>query len=207
VYARSTTIQASPGSIDRGIAFMRDEVMPAVMGMDGCIGLSLLVDRSSGRCIATTAWESEQAMRATSAGVQRLRDEATTAFDAEPVEVQEWEIASLHRQHESHEGTCVRVSWLTGDPSRLESGIEAFRTRVVPKAEELEGFCSASLMVDRGSGRMAGSTAWDDRRSMEASRSTADKLRTDTATDVGGQIQDVGEFELAIAHLRVPELV
>lgn len=207
MYARSTTIQASPGSIDRGIAFMRDEVMPSVLGMDGCVGLSLLVDRGSGRCIATTAWESEQAMRVTSAGVQQLREEATKAFDAAPMEVQEWEIATLHRLHDSHDGTCVRVSWLTGDPSGVERGIEAFRTRVLPKAEELEGFCSASLMVDRASGRMVGSTAWDDRRAMEASRATADKLRADTATDAGGQVQEVGEFDLVIAHLRVPELV
>ena len=56
VYARSTTIQAQPSSIDDGIAFVRSEVMPALTAMDGYIGLSLLVDRESGQCIATSAW-------------------------------------------------------------------------------------------------------------------------------------------------------
>lgn len=60
VYARSTTIQAQSECIDTGIAHVRDVVMPALQGMDGCIGVSLLVDRQSGRCIATSAWETRK---------------------------------------------------------------------------------------------------------------------------------------------------
>ena len=37
--------------------------MPALAAMDGYIGLSMLVDRESGRCIATSAWETEDALR------------------------------------------------------------------------------------------------------------------------------------------------
>ena len=49
VYARSTTIEAQPSSIDAGIAHVRYEVMPALQEMEGYVGLSLLVDRQSGR--------------------------------------------------------------------------------------------------------------------------------------------------------------
>ena len=64
VRARSTTIEAQPESIDAGIAYVYDEIMPAVESMEGCIGISLLVDRESGRCIATTAWESADTAQA-----------------------------------------------------------------------------------------------------------------------------------------------
>ena len=76
MYARSTTIQAQPSSIDAAFAHMRDSVMPALEGIDGCVGLSLLVDRTSGRCIATTSWESEEAMRASEESVRPIRDRA-----------------------------------------------------------------------------------------------------------------------------------
>ena len=93
VYARSTTIQAQPSSIDAGIAHVRDEVMPALQAMDGCIGMSLLVDRESGRCIATSAWETEEAMRASAELVRPLRDRAAETFGGTG-RVEEWEIGA-----------------------------------------------------------------------------------------------------------------
>ena len=65
MHARSTTVQVHPSSIDAQVAHVRDDVMPALRATDGCIGLSMLVNRVSGRCIATSAWQSEEAMHAT----------------------------------------------------------------------------------------------------------------------------------------------
>ena len=79
MYARSTTIHADPQRIDAGIAHVRDEVMPAVQSMPGCIGLSMLCDRDTGRCIVTASWDSEEAMRATADSVHQMRQRAATA--------------------------------------------------------------------------------------------------------------------------------
>src|SRR4051812_599016 len=64
MHARSTTIKADPDNLDAGIAFTRDEVMPAIQQIDGCIGLSMLTDRETGRCIVTTSWADADAMLA-----------------------------------------------------------------------------------------------------------------------------------------------
>src|SRR6516225_1676065 len=126
MYARTTTIQAQPSSIDAGNAHIRDTMMPALEAMDGYAGLSLLVDRKSGRCIVTSAWQCEEAMRASAESVTPIRDHATEAFGGN-AQVEEWEIAAFHRDHRSPEGACVRVAWFRGDPDRVDQGIEVYK--------------------------------------------------------------------------------
>jgi quinol monooxygenase YgiN len=206
VHARSTTIQARTTEIDAGIRYVTEEVMPAIMGMEGCIGLSMLVDRGSGRCIATSAWTDEQSMRAADAALRPMREEAGAVLGGSP-QVDEWEIAVLHRDHRTSDSTCVRCTWLQTDAGRIDDAIERFRSEVLPTAEGMAGFCSASLMVDRQTGRAVSSVTWDSREAMEGSREAATRLRTRVAEASGAQVQDVAEFDLALAHLRVPELV
>jgi hypothetical protein len=163
MYARSSSFQAQPTMIDAGIAIMRDAIMPALMDIDGCVGLSLLVNRDSGRCIATSAWQDADAMRASAARVTPIRDRATEAFGASGAAVDEWEIPVLHREHQSTSGACVRVTWIHGDPAQVDPAIESFKTISLPAAEALEGFCSASLMVNRETGRAVLSATYDSR--------------------------------------------
>jgi heme-degrading monooxygenase HmoA len=206
VYARTTTIQAQTSSIDDGIAHVRDEIMPAVQAIDGCVGMSLLVDRQSGRCIATTAWESEEAMHASAEKASQLRDRATQRFQGNVENIEQWEIATLHRDHRSREGACTRATWIKGDPARIDENIEFYRTSVLPSLEDLEGFCSASLLIDRASGRAVASTTFDSREAVERNRQQADAMRDERTREAGVEITDEGEFDLAIAHLRVPEM-
>src|ERR1700744_5221040 len=206
MYARSTTIQAQPSSLDAGIAHGPDAVMPALTEVDGCVGLSLLVDRESGRCIATSAWEDEAAMHASARGARSLRDQAAQRFGGSPM-IDEWEIAVLHRDHRSGPGACVRATWLTMRPDQFDRAIEFYREAVLPAIEELDGFCSASLVVDRGSGRGVSSWTFDSLEAMQRNEERARSLRTARLRDLGADQHDVGEFELALAHLRVPELV
>ena len=83
MYARSTTVRGDPNSVDEGIAYIRDEVMPAVQRMDGCVGLSMLADRTSGRCIVTTAWADYDALRLSADGVKPMRQRAAEIMGGE----------------------------------------------------------------------------------------------------------------------------
>src|SRR4051795_11068160 len=114
MYARSNTLMGNPQAMDEGIAYIRDEVMPLVQGMDGFVGLSMLCDRDTGRCIVTTAWESQEAMRASDQGVQSSRARAAEVFGGAAPEVREWEVAVMHRMHEGHDGARARVIWARG---------------------------------------------------------------------------------------------
>jgi heme-degrading monooxygenase HmoA len=206
MYARSTTIQAQTSSIDDGIAHVRDTVMGALEGLDGFVGLSLLVDRQSGRCIATTAWETEEAMRASAEAVRPVRDRAIEVFGGK-AEVEEWEIGVMHRDHRSSEGACVRATWVKVNPDQIDRGIDFYRTSILPALEEMEGFCSASLMVDRASGRGVACATFDSFEALQRDREQLDQLRATGSQQVAAEILDECDFELAFAHLRVPEMV
>jgi heme-degrading monooxygenase HmoA len=205
VYARSNTIKAPPSSIDAGIEHVRNTVMPALEGIEGFTGLSLLVDRSSGRCITTTAWQSEEAMHASAESVRPVRDRAAEIFGGSP-QVEEWEIAVLHRDHRSRDGACVRATWVKVDPDQIDQGIDVYKTAVLPALDELDGFCSASLMVDRASGRAVSSATYDSVAAMERISAQLDRLKAASTQEAGAEVLDECDFELAVAHLRVPEM-
>jgi heme-degrading monooxygenase HmoA len=208
VYARSTTIQAQPSSIDAGVAHLRDAVMPRLQEVDGCVGLSLLADPQTGRCILTTAWETEEAMRASAEQIRPIRDRAADEFGGigSPM-VEEWEIAVLHREHRSGDGACARATWVQMPADQLDQGIDFYKASVLPDLEALEGFCSASLLVDRASGRSVSCASFESLEAMERSRDRVTALKNEKIREVGAGELDDCEFELRIAHLRAPELV
>src|SRR3954447_13722675 len=63
VYARSTTIDARSDAVETGVAHVREQLMPTALGVDGCVGLSLLVEPLGACCVVTTAWRTAAAMR------------------------------------------------------------------------------------------------------------------------------------------------
>lgn len=177
--------------------------MPVLRDVDGYVGLSLLADRESSRCIATTAWESAGAMRAAEGRAGRER--AAKVFGGTPV-VDEWEIAVMHREHRAGTGAGVRATWLRARPEQFDQAVAFYRAEVLPSIEELEGVCSASLMIDRTSARAVSSVSFDSMGAMDRTRDQARSLRTARLRDLGADQLDVGEFELVIANLRVPEM-
>jgi quinol monooxygenase YgiN len=206
MYARSTTTRGNPQMIDDAIAYLRDEVMPAVTAMDGCIGLSMMCDRDSGRCIATSAWATEEAMHNSESGMHDMRMRYAQMMGSEP-EVAEWEIAVLHRKHTAPEGACCRVLWSRGDPATADNVLETFRMAMLPKMEDLPGFCSVSLLVNRETGVATTATVYESRDSMNRATEMAKPMREEFTRQMGGEITEVAEFDLALHHLRVPETV
>ena len=84
--------------------------------------------------------------------------------------------------------------------------VDAFRMSLLPRMDDLPGFCSVSLMIDRLSGKSVAAVTYSDRDSLMRSRDLGSTLRDDFSAAMGSQITEVAEFDLAIAHLRVPEM-
>jgi heme-degrading monooxygenase HmoA len=206
MYARSTTMRVRPEALDDLVGYIRDDVMPMVTQLEGCVGLSLMTDRDTGRCIATSAWETEEAMRGSAERVRPSRERAAERFGTTP-EIHEWEIAVLHRAHRAGDGSCARVTWTRTDAANLDQVIDAYRDSLMPWWEQTPGFCSNSLMVDRREGRCASAVVFESREAMAHTRDQFTTLREEFVARMSMEIVEVAEFDLALAHLRVPETV
>jgi quinol monooxygenase YgiN len=206
MYARTTTMRISPEAVDELVSVVREEILPMVTQQEGCVGLSLLIDRDGGRCITTSAWETADAMQNSAERVRESRERTAMRFGTS-ADVQQWEIAVLHRDHRAGDGACARVAWVRADPGHLDRIVDAYRDSLMPWWERTAGFCSNSLVVDRRTGRCASAVVFDSRDAMAHTRDQFTTLREEFAERMGLRIDEVAEFDLALAHLRVPETV
>ena len=203
MYARSTTIQAQPSLIEAGIAHFRDVTWPILQRIDGCLGMSLLVDRVSGRCIATNSWLTKEAMHASAEQMMPEHKRAAEILGGSPID-NLWQIAVMRRDQGSGPGACVRATWLKARPDLFENAIDFYRREMLPAIEDFDGFCSASLLVDPTAARAVSSVTYDSLGSMQQSADATNSLQKAMRRDLGLDQDDVSEFELALAHLRVP---
>jgi hypothetical protein len=180
--------------------------MPAVTAMSGCMGLSMLADRETGRAIVTSSWRDAESMRASDGNIRGMREHAGSIFGGPP-EVHEWEVAVMHRRSEAPSGACTRVTWSRCDPADVDRVLDAYRTIMVPRMEGYAGFVSVSLFLDREQGLGVSAVTFEDRDCMAASRTHARASRDDFARLMRMEITDHDEFDLVLAHLRIPETV
>ena len=206
MYARSTTITGDPTAVDDGVAYVREEAMPALRGMDGCAGLSLLANSRTGRTIMTTSWRDEDVLRSSRDAVRPWADRTAEVLRGDAA-VEEWAVAAMHRVHESHSGVCTRVTWLRTDPDAVQRAVDAVRLSLMPQLDDLPGFCSVSIMTRADDGATVAAVAYDSWADLERAAEGARVFREEFGPSLGIQVVDSAEFDLALAHLQVPETI
>jgi len=92
MYARITTLQGSAAKVADGIKTTQEQVIPAAQKMPGFKGMIALADRSSGKMIGITLWESEDAMRQSAEAANRLRTASAASGGADIVSVEQFEV-------------------------------------------------------------------------------------------------------------------
>jgi len=85
VFARVSTFAGSPDQVDESIREGREQIVPAVRQIRGCKGLLYLVDRTTGKAMSVTLWETEEAMR--------MSEQAADQIRGESVQVERYEVA------------------------------------------------------------------------------------------------------------------
>ena len=112
----------------------------------------------------------------------------------------------MHRVHETTDGACCRVTWMRTDHADVDRGVEIYNDVLLPQLAMLPGFLSASLMLDRPRSRACATASFASMEALEESREDAWAIRDKGVREAGVDLIDASEFELAIAHLRVPDV-
>lgn len=73
-----------------------DDLLPDLRNMDGFRGVMSLVDSGTGNSLAITLWESEDAMRASEAQADEMRQELADSAGAQILAVERYEVETLH---------------------------------------------------------------------------------------------------------------
>lgn len=94
MHARVTTIHMDPARVDEAVSQLEEQDLPMFKQLDGFRGLTLYVDRSSGKAVGTSYWDSAEQMSASEDEVKEARERAagTGGSSAEP-EVERFEVA------------------------------------------------------------------------------------------------------------------
>jgi heme-degrading monooxygenase HmoA len=96
MFARVTTIRGSADrmdEMDEAIRNYQAQAVPTVQSQSGFKGTYLLVDRQSGKALAITLWESEQAMQQSESAVAQLRAQAAQQVGGGEPTVEHYEVA------------------------------------------------------------------------------------------------------------------
>jgi heme-degrading monooxygenase HmoA len=92
MFARVSTLSGDPNDIGRMESQLKETVLPAARQLAGFKGVLAMVDRSSGKSLAVTLWESEQAMRDSEEAANKIREDAAGATGEQIVGVERFEV-------------------------------------------------------------------------------------------------------------------
>ncbi len=95
MFARVTSAESSPGDVDAWIEYIRENVLVQARQIPGWQGVIDLVNRSTGKNVTITLWESEAAMQASGTAAEPLRSQAAKASNAKILSVDRFEVSTM----------------------------------------------------------------------------------------------------------------
>jgi heme-degrading monooxygenase HmoA len=93
MFARVSRFQGTPEDAAESASGI-GEVVEKAEALAGFAGMIYLIDRSSGRTMAVTLWESEEAMRASEEAADRIRADEAQKSGASVVAVERYEVVT-----------------------------------------------------------------------------------------------------------------
>jgi heme-degrading monooxygenase HmoA len=92
----------------------------------------------------------------------------------------------------------ARVTKVQAEPGRIDEVVARLEEEDVPEFKKLAGFKGFTLLVDRQSGAVIGTSYWASREDMDASEEAVTGARERAAERGGGSQPTVERYEVAV---------
>jgi heme-degrading monooxygenase HmoA len=94
MHVRISTIEGDTGKIDDAVTTINEKVLPVLKGIEGFTAANFLADRSSGKLIGLTFWDSESALDASAEVVNPIRTAVADAMGGKATSVESYELVA-----------------------------------------------------------------------------------------------------------------
>lgn len=93
MHGRVTVVQGEVERLDEWVRYMKEQILPPAQELDGFRGLVAMADRSSGKTLTVSLWESEEALQASEDAVSQLRATAVESLGMGTPIVERYEVS------------------------------------------------------------------------------------------------------------------
>jgi heme-degrading monooxygenase HmoA len=199
MHARLTTVTGA-SEIDKGLAYLRDSVVPQVQQQKGFRGLTASADRSTGLVLVLALWDSEADLDASESVADKARGESLKVLGGQArvdrFEQAIWEVGQAAPQP----GAKLHVRPVKMESSRVDENLAYFKETVLPEIKGTPGFMSVRLLINRMTGEGRVGTLWADASTLEGARAKSEERRS-TAAGRGVEFGEDMVLELVLAAL------
>ncbi|MGC9539326.1 hypothetical protein [Streptomyces sp. UG1] len=201
MFVRAIYSTGDPAKIDTAIRAMNTEGRDLLEDRPGYRGASVFVDRTLGKLLAASWWETEQARHNSDEVLRERRVPMLEPFMG-TLSVDNYEALVFHQARQPQAGGGLRLSRLEFDPRDTDLLADTFRATVVPRLDALPGFARASLLVDRERGRGLVGAIFVDQASLAASRAGQAAARHEGAAKAHVTVTGLEEFEVVFTDVH-----
>lgn len=204
MFLRVTGFKSDPDKLEQSITYIRDEVLPAMAQVPGCLGGTVIVNREKSQGAASTLWESLEAMnKAEQAGMQS-REGASKRTGAEIIDVDRFEITLFEIPSEPKEPPGYsRLIMAYGDPASADAANEMLREQL-PVVKQQKGFRAFAAGINRATGRAFTMSSWDSPEDREASNAALEPFRERIRQSANLYGLQVDLVETVVTQIAIP---
>lgn len=201
MFVRTLYITCDPADVDRATEAIAKAVPGMLYDQDGYHGFGMFADRTVGKILTGSWWDSEQAMQNSDDQLRERRNEMLAPL-VSTVATMGLEAAAFTRPASSSSGG-FRLQRMAFEPPRADQLIRVFTEMGLPRLKELEGFQGASLLMDRKRGMASIGVVFQDLDTLAASRGPQAATRKTAFEQLPG-VQLIALEELEVIDLEVP---